>query len=232
MNNNDEKDGINKKIQADNTVELKKKKKKRMIAMIVIMSVFAGVSYILLENPQLIDISSFFKKEESNEHYSMYSNRIISYNFYPSEYDVDITKNEKYMELNTYVQYKSGAETYTIIDGDYAAYGKAVEFFGNYFELVKKGDTEAYNELFTDHYYETNEKYYRFAPQKIYDILIEKLSSSDSESKFEFNVSYKIYRNDGTFRNDIGSDASKTLYYELVTENGVLKIDRITNYIY
>ena len=40
-----------------------------------------------------------------------------------------------------------------------------------------------------------------------------------------------IHRNDGTFRNDIDSDASKTLYFELIEENGVVKIDRITYYV-
>lgn len=229
---NEEKKRIKKKDKGDNREKNSNSgKKKRMIIAIIVISVVAVISYILLDHPELFDVSSFFKKEEQNKISSMYSNRIISYDFYPSEYDVDITKDEKYMQLNRYIQYTDGAETYTITDEDYAKYGKPVEFFAEYFEIVRRGDTEAYNDLFTDHYYETNEPYYRFATQKIYDISLQKLSEENSGDKYAFNVTYKIYRNDGTFRNDIDSDGSKTLYFELVNENGVLKIDRITNYV-
>ena len=75
----------------------------------------------------------------------------------------------------------------------------------------------------------------RFAPQMLYDIRIEMLSNdpqNDGTVLYAFNVEYKIHRNDGTFRNDIDSDASKKLYFELYEDTeGLVRIDRITYYV-
>ena len=67
----------------------------------------------------------------------------------------------------------------------------------------------------------------------IYDITVEKLSENykDGNTVYKYNVSYKIYRNNGTFRNDIGSDGSKTLMFTLIGDGTQVKIDAI-NYYY
>lgn len=206
----------------------KQAKKKKMIIGIAAVTLLGAVSWALLENPQL------FEPEEETKATSMYSDEIKSYIFYPSNYTLDVTTDETYMGLDRYVYYKNGGETIAVTDENYAQYGKAVEFFGSYFETIIAGDTETYNTYFTDHYYESNEPYTLFAPQMLYDILIEQLSQTenpDGTVLYTFNVSYKIHRNDGTFRNDIDSDASKTLYFELIGDaNGTIKIDRITYY--
>lgn len=206
----------------------KQAKKKKMLIGIAVVTLLGAVSWVLLENPQI------FESQETKKATSMYSDEIKSYVFYPSNYSLDVTTDETYMGLDRYVYYKNGGETIAVTDGNYAQYGKAVEFFGTYFETVIAGDTETYNTYFTDHYYESNTPYSLFAPQMLYDILIEQLSqaeNSDGTVLYTFNVSYKIHRNDGTFRNDIDSDASKTLYYELIEDqNGTVKIDRITYY--
>ena len=90
---------------------------------------------------------------------------------------------------------------------------------------------KGYMELDRDIHYKDG-AYYSFTQQMIYDIEIEKLSVSESEKGilYAYNVAYKIYRNNGTFRNDIGSDGAKTLYFELLESNGSILIDRITYY--
>lgn len=206
----------------------KKARKKKMLIAILIVSALGAVSWVLLENPQL------FEKKEEKKAASMYSDTIKSYIFYPSNYNLDVTTDEVYMGLNRYVYYKNGGETFAVTDGNYLQYGKAVDFFGTYFDTVIAGDWETYNTYFTDHYYESNEPYKLFAPQMLYDILIEQLSQTENKDGtvvYTFNVSYKIHRNDGTFRNDIDSDSKKPLYYELIQDtDGTVKIDRITYY--
>lgn len=206
----------------------KQAKKKKMIIGIAVVALLGGVSWVLLENPQI------FEPKNENKVTSMYSDELKSYIFYPTDYNLDVTADETYMGLDRYVYYKNGGETFAVTDGNYAQYGKAVAFFGDYFETVIAGDTETYNTYFTDHYYESNEPYIQFAPQMLYDILIEQLSETQNQDGtviYTFNVSYKIHRNDGTFRNDIDSNASKTLYYELIEDaTGTVKIDRITYY--
>ncbi|MBE6708026.1 MAG: hypothetical protein E7578_02135 [Ruminococcaceae bacterium] len=201
-----------------------KRKKRALIFAVssVVLAIVCGISLLLI---------SFFEGKEEKKPTNMYSDELHSYIFYEPDYDLDVTTVDEYMELDRLLYYKNGAEEYGI-DGDAEKYGADIVFFQKYFEIVIEGRWEEYNELFTDHYYETNEKKNRFAPQMIYDMHIEKLWEKDeTEDRLAFNVSYRIYKNNGTFRNDIDSGASKVLYFELVIENGEYKIDRITYYI-
>ncbi|MBQ8187235.1 MAG: hypothetical protein IJ037_10260 [Clostridia bacterium] len=206
----------------------KKKKKQRMLIGILIVTVLAVVSYILLENPQI------FEGKKDTSPTSMYSDKLYSYVFYPTDYNLDVTADETYMGYDRLLHYKSGSVTIDVSAEDAAGYNDAVAFFVDYFDTVIAGDADTYNTYFTDQYYESADPYDRFAPQMLYDMLIEQLSestSSDGITTWGFNVSYKIHRNDGTFRNDLPSDAYKKLYFELVsTASGDVKINRITYY--
>lgn len=208
-------------------IKAKKAKKKKMLIGILAVTLLGAASWLLTEHPEL------FKKEE-NKPTTMYSDELTTYLFYPIDYDLDITKDSVYMGLNRYIYYKNGGETIGITDGNYEKYGPAVQFFAIYFNTIINGSANAHNLLYTDNYYKTNEEYDSFPPQMLYDILIEQLAmveNSDKTVTYKFNVSYKIHKNTGTFRNDIDSDSSRTLYYELIEDrDGRVLIDRITYY--
>lgn len=208
----------------------KKKKKIILIIALIISALLAAISYLLIWQPELLNIFSNKKKDPSN----MYSDGLISYLFYPSDYELDVTTVPEYMEKDRYIHYINGGEDIAITDENYASQGSVIRFFKQYFDTVIKGDYETYNEkYFTDRYYKYYEPYFAFAPQMLYDIKIELLASEKEDSgdtRYAFNVSYKIYRNDGTFRNDIGSDAERVLYYELLESGFSVKIDYITYY--
>ena len=218
---------MNEELKNNSKID-KKKKKKRMLIGILIVTVLAAVSYILLENPQIFEP----KKDKSPT--SMYSDKLYSYVFYPSDYDLDVTADETYMGYDRLLHYKSGNVTVDVSREAADGYNDAVAFFVDYFDTVIAGDAETYNTYFTDKYYDSADPYDRFAPQMLYDLLIEQLSeqsNDDGSTVWGFNVSYKIHRNDGTFRNDLPSDASKKLYFELIgTRDGEVKIDRVTYY--
>ncbi len=210
--------------------DVKKKKKRRMLIGIIVVALLGVVSYILLENPQIFEI-----KSSTNKVTSMYSDKLYSYNFYPTDYDLNPEEDELYMQYDRYVYYKNGNVSQAVLEGEESNYGPAVEFFTEYFKTVIAGDAETYNTYFTDHYYETNSPYDRFAPQMLYNIEVEQLSETmneDGTTVWTFNVTYMIHRNDGTFRNDLDSDSSKKLYFELIGyPDGTVKIDRITYYV-
>lgn len=210
------------------TQDQKKAKKKKMLIAIIVISLLAVISYVLLENPQI------FEKQEKQKITSMYSDKLYSYNFYPTDYNLDITKDEVYMDLDRSVHYKVGNLSVLVLREEVDDYNDAVRFFYDYFDTIMAGDAETYNTYFTDRYYEYYEPYSRFAPQMIYAIEVEQLSETaneDGTTSWTFDVTYKIHRNDGTFRNDLDSDASKTLYYELIADrDGNVLIDYITYY--
>ena len=148
--------------------------------------------------------------------------------------ELDVTTVPEYMQLDRGVHYTDGNYTILVLDEEVGDYNKAVQFFVEYFKTIEKGDVDTYNTYFTDAYYETVEPYESFAPQMIYNINVQQLSETfgeDGTTTWTFNVSYMIYRNDGTFRNDIGSDAAKKLYYQLISDrDGNVKINYITYY--
>ncbi len=206
------------------TKATKNKRKKRMIAAIVIFTLLGALSALLLSHPEW-----FVLNRNSDKPTSMYSDKLLSFTFYPSDYELDVDANEDYQALDRYIHIRNGGEEYAITDGNFAAWGEEIEFFHRYFEAAIYADVETYNSLFTEKYYKTADPYPFFAPQMIYGITLEKLAENDDGS-YVYDVTYAIYRNDGTFRNDIDSDAYKTLIFTLAPEGGELKIDRIDYY--
>ncbi len=207
----------------------KKNKKKKMLISIIIISILAVVSYVLLENPEI-----FEKEQEKISVTSMYSDKLYSYNFYEADYDRDVTADEWYMQLDRNMHYKVGNLSIMLLPEDIETRNDAVKFFDKYFKTIVAGDVETYNTYFTDEYYKIYAPYELFSPQMIYNIEIEQLSETsnpDGTTNWTFNVTYMIHKNDGTFRNDLDSDSSKTLYYELIEDaKGDVKINYITYY--
>lgn len=200
-----------------------------MAAAVILLALLGALSFFLLQKPELFAWSSGEKQITS-----MYSDRLLSYAFYPTDYELDVTKDEVYMGLDRYIHIQRGGENIAVTNGNYEAYGEAIVFFSRYFEAAIAGDAETYNSLFTDAYYQSAEPYDRFAPQMIYGICLEQLSCTETPAgdSYVFDVTYAIHRNDGTFRNDIDSDAFKTLIFELVPDGGELKINAIDYYRY
>ncbi len=218
---------MNENISRDK--DKRNKKRLNLIIAIVVVTILAAIGYVLTYHPDL-----FEKKADTETVTSMYSDKIVSYNFYPSDYELDVTTVPEYMQLDRSVHYTDGNYTILVTDEEVGDYNKAVQFFVEYFKTIELGDTETYNSYFTDEYYENAKPYDRFAPQMIYNINVEQLSetfNNDGTTEWTFNVSYMIYRNDGTFRNDIDSDASKKLYYQLIEDrDGNVRINYITYY--
>lgn len=210
-------------IQSSKPVNKRRKKAAIIFVVIVLLlGIASGVALAVLD---------YVDRNSDDGPTNMYSDELHSYIFETPDYELDVTTVDEYMELDRLLYYKDGAEELGL-SGNLKKYGPAVEFFEKYFETVIAGDTDKYNKLFTDHYYESNSPKNTFAPQMIYDMHIEKLwkNVEDNCDRYAFDVSYRIFRNNGTFRNDIDSGASKKLYFELVDVNGTVKIDRITYY--
>lgn len=205
--------------------EEKKRKKRNLIIVLVMFTLLGAISFILTEAPQL-----FEKKDDSPK--SMYSDRLHSYTFYPTDLNLDVTADAEYMEKDRQIYYKKGPVSVAVRPEELADYNDAVLFFVEYFATVIDGDTETYNRFFSENYYRTGKPYVEFAPQMLYDILIEELMEEkrqDGGNRWTFRVEYKIHRNDGTFRNDMESDAVRPLFYVLEGDpTGDVKIDAIS----
>lgn len=216
--------------------DTKKKNKKQKIVLICVFLGFCivgALSWFLLYGLPEKNSNPMFDPErlEEKDAIGMYGST-QSYIFYPIDHDLDIMTEKEYLDLDRNLYYTRGSETVAVTEDSYKYYSDDVLFFVEYFKLATAGEYEKYNALFTENYYESNEAYYSFTQQMIYDMHIEKLDEDnrDGTDYYTYNVSYRIHKNNGTFRNDIESDASKKLLYTLVEENGTILIDSINYY--
>jgi hypothetical protein len=146
---------------------------------------------------------------------------------YP-DYDANIFEDASYLELDRRIHLRRGPETVTLESEDaMTAQGEAVILLTRYIESILFGDAQMYNSFFTDTYYKRTLPFAYFSPQKIYDIVLQEAEYDAEEDSYVYYVSYAIYDNDGTFRRDVASDASRVLIFTLVSEGGTLKIDSI-----
>jgi len=166
-----------------------------------------------------------------------------TYLFYPPDFNDDIMQDPDYTAKNLYMMYNDGNEGSYLSDGDYANYGGGVVTLGAYFKAARGGSWDGLSQTFSPDYLANTKdtkiitNYDGFDPQKIYDLQVELLDISDNTAIAPINgalyykVDYKILKNDGLFRNDIPSDASRTQLFELVKEaDGSYKINNIWDY--
>ncbi len=231
----------NKKNLIDETPELdtapaekkpsSKKKKLTIIITFASLVIVGALSWFLLYGIPEKNVNPMYSQDKQDEIIGMYGST-QSYIYYPIDYDLDIMTEREYLDLDRCIYYTEGAETFSLNEYPLEELDLDMQFFFKYFDLAISGNYDEYNKLFTENYYKSNEPYYSFTQQMIYDIRLERLGEKvvDGKDVFYYNVSYKIHKNNGTFRNDIGSDGSKTLYFTLVDEGGKILIDSIGYY--
>ena len=207
-------------------------KKKKIITVLVILVIAIPVMYLL---------STLLDRDWNEIIHSASVNEIERNNnikFAPVDYEENIFEDEEYLDKNRYLSYTDGAVSRLITD-DYSLYGVCVEFFGVYFNTVINGQSDILDTLYTDEYIKEHGTHEEFTPQKLYNMSIEKLSENVIEQgkhkgtkQYIYRVSYMIKDNNGTFRDDMESDAAVPLIFELLDSGSGPKINSITRYTY
>ncbi len=157
-----------------------------------------------------------------------------TYEFYPP-YDGDIMENAEYLELNRMIDYCNDPLGYglrqSITEENEEEFDASVLFLRDYLQTVIAGDATAYNTYFNNTYFEDNEPKSAFYQQMLYNMAIyfestEKQDGGDSLTTYR--LEYMIYRNNGSFHRDVGSDAILPRHVTLrITPDGTIKIERI-----
>ncbi len=207
--------------------EATRKLKKRMIIVLCAMLGFVVVAIPLIGILENISAGS----EETLPQKPPKPNSVI---FVEPDYDADIMKDPEYLELDRSVRLADGNITTTLDPKKVHAYSPAVGVLYDLVQAVIMGDADAYNALFSERYYAENDPEPPFTMQKVYEIVITKIreqTKSDATGKYTeyiYSVEYKIHYNDGTYRTDIGHDASRPQYFQLTDrENDKVLIDRL-----
>ena len=165
----------------------------------------------------------------------------VSYNpmmFYEPDYSKNIYEDQAYMRLNRAVKYdRYGFMNQLTGDSLTETEYPSAEFFYDYITCIINGDYEAYPSYFTQECLDSEgfECPEQFTMQGLYDILIKLHSVSTrevggKEITFEvFEVSYRIFENNGTFRRDILPDETRTLVFEIYVDGDTVLINSIAH---
>ncbi len=216
-----------KNVKTSEKRPINKQKRGIIIAFIAMLAVVL-ITYVII--PGIGKLAEYIESQKDDGFKSDYMDDIKSLSFHPADYNENIFEDEEYMSLNRYLSYTKGSDTYTITNDDYSPYDVTVGFFAEYFESVINGEYETYDKYFTEEYFEDNSNKERFTPQKLYDINVKYKSSTPIQgaTSYIYYVTYKIFENNGTFRNDIESDSERLLVYELhLYEDGNIFINYI-----
>lgn len=164
------------------------------------------------------------------------------YSFVPVNPDENIYEDEVWLDLDRtcYFEDESSGMTVSIDENlsDVPSYCRqAVETLIKFINAAIAGDTDTFNGLFSKNYFEAGgEGKTSFTPQKLYDIKFSLISYGDIEEdgakheSFHFWIEYKIKDNNGTFRNDMGSDATRKEYAVMTTRDESVMIDALVPY--
>ena len=154
--------------------------------------------------------------------------------FWDPDWETDIFTLQRYLDKNRYITFKDGGVSIMMIDGEYDEYGVCVKFLADYIETLTKGDAESLNRYYSEAWLEANGRYEAFTMQKIYDAVIELIVSEDSVkngmavTQYVYKLSYKILENDGTFRSDVESDASRPQFFYVLDDGNSMYITDVT----
>lgn len=164
--------------------------------------------------------------------------------YFDPDYDYDIMQDQEYLGLDRYIYYKDirTGETIILMEDEIKNYGPAMVTLKAMIDAIIMGDHETYNALFSSNYFavEGREPEPPFTMQQVYDILITRVDVQDIASdelgnytQYDYTVEYKIHKNNGTFRTDLGHDDSRKQYFVLSDSTGDdVLIDQILGYNY
>ena len=197
---------------------LKKKQRKNVKLVCLILAGLAVLSILVL---LLLNWLLPEKEETSKKIY-----------FYPRT-DENIFENPEYLVLNRSFYYCDDPTGYglttQITDEDLHTFDGEVQFAVAYLKLLTLGDRDTLRSLCTENYLKAHE-IPDFSQQMIYDSYIYYHSSQgqeDGSRLITYRLEYKIYRNDGSYRQDVGSDASKPEYLVLRVSGDEIRIENI-----
>lgn len=159
-----------------------------------------------------------------------------AYHFVDPDYESNIFEDPDYQKLDHSISYTYNNQTVDLKNDlkntNHESYDVPfAKFFVEYFTALAKGNANGnFDAFYSDVYFRNHRPFGRFAPQKLHDIDVRRMTDPQTithEEKEEdavyigytltsFEVRYRIYKNDGTFRRDILGDDILVQYIDLL----------------
>lgn len=208
--------------------ELVNKQKRTILIVITCLLAFAGLYFAIVQ----IDFDKLLPKKTPSDTRApifFYEERLSEY---PEE-------DEIYMAQDRTVNYSVNGASETLDESGAVARGEYVNLLYQLVEYIKNGNHEGYNACFSPLYYEVASPKGQFTKQKIYAITITEISITEKKDsngnlydEHVYTLEYFIRHNNGTLRNDMGSDCSKKQFIVMSNRSGTSLIDNLYTLVY
>lgn len=197
-------------------------KKKRLIVLVTVILAFVVLA--------LLNTVDFSKTPETTTR-APYTPAPLDDSYFAVDPTVDYAKDPVYLAKDRTPLYtdKSGTTEPLATAADYPY----TDFFRSYFDALQKGDHKALNSLYSDVWYRKHTPLTNLTPQLLYDVTVTRIAeytinTAESEADrpylgwklITFEVNYRIYQNDGSFRRDIAGDMAIVQIFDLLTDEG------------
>ncbi len=166
-----------------------------------------------------------------------------SFTFYEADFEYDIMKDEKYLDLDRTVRFEDPETRITValdggrIDEVPTDQHKAVQVILDFINYAIMGKTDELNSLFSDEYIDADGAVKSdFTMQQLYNIKITYVTTSsqtvngDTQVSYDYWLEYMIRMNNGTFRHDMDSDCVRKEYVRITERERVNEIDVLAPY--
>lgn len=202
-------------------------KKRIKIIAIVVLAALLLLGALAAAIPALTDL--ILSRNNGND---------VSFNkwlFFEPDYGKDILADEVYLSYNRRVYYDRFGDVTAVPSPDPLDSSDSAAFFYRYFDCLVKGDYRSYSSFFTEEFIKKSPELIpeSFTMQAVYDINVKLFNSSAKETSYGevrseiYEVSYRIFENNGTFRTDILPDETRTLVFEIYVMGEEVKINAI-----
>lgn len=158
--------------------------------------------------------------------------------YYPINENENIFENKVYKDYVRDLKFGNAHELQLFnYENDYEDASVECKFFLDYFKTVICGDYENYPSFFVDDYF--NEiPAPQFTMQMIYDpyVVINSVTEEEIDGKnvqlYNYHVEYRIFRNNGSFRQGVSSNVAVPQIYQLIKlEDESYRIFRILDVV-
>ncbi len=211
--------------------------KVKIIAVIAVLAVLLGAVNIIPRLDIVKNGNSYVDDGDSENDSGGSNDQIVIRDLYPPDWETDIFTLEEYLAKAPYLmkygdfngKFVEVTETLNTRDQCAVRGGAALALMYDYFDAVRRGQHEELNALFSDGYFDGEDKkpYEAFPMQKVYDVFIRKYAyaQGDHPNATYYIVTYKIMENDGLFRYEVDADQELVQFFGVEpNEKGEQKI--------
>lgn len=156
--------------------------------------------------------------------------------YYPASESENIFENDAYLSFDRDLRYAyGGVEQLYNYEADYESGDAYCKFFLDYFKTLTEGDGKKLAEFYVDNFFETIPD---ITMQMVYEPYVYFHSEGTAEVDGEeievanFEVRYKIFKNNGSFRKGVASNQAVPQVYQLTVQDGSIKILDVLEVVY